>query len=84
MISAALPSGVSPKIFGFCAELAEKKPRCRVPLRIDEADEALLRQLVLATLGELHLGRDLGLQLAHRLVLVQRQVLDRAAGAAGR
>src|SRR5205814_1745450 len=44
-----------------------------------EGDEALFRELELATLADEDLGRDLGLDLAHGLVLVQRQVLDGAA-----
>ncbi|MNO77638.1 hypothetical protein D3C76_687540 [compost metagenome] len=44
-----------------------------------QGDEAFLGQFVLAAVGDQYLGGDLGLDLAHALEVVQRQVFHRAA-----
>jgi hypothetical protein len=72
--------GLWPKYFGFCTELAEKKHALSESLRKvrpmkPSSESSYSRRSV-----SMHLGRDLRLDLAHRLVLVEREVLDRAAG----
>ena len=56
------------------------REKCRVVavLAHRQSNEALLGQFKFAALGNQHLGRDLGLDLAHRLVVVDGQIAHSA------
>jgi hypothetical protein len=75
-----LPIGALTEELRLLRRVGGEERRVVPVLLVREPDEALLRELVLASLGEADLGGDLRLQRSHRLVLVQRQVLHRAAG----
>ena len=74
-----MPFLALPEVLRLLAGVGREEGGVVRSLAHGQGDEALLGELELAPLGDQDLGRDLLLGRAHRLVHVERQVLDRAA-----